>query len=202
MTATAVAGTSEVTLGALIDAPDATQAKLAAHLDALDGEARVRECRALSAKQQKRLWEKCAGAPAFTLEDLVPPSLGEGQTVIYAGKNSLPAFTHFEKRFQRRGGQVIGYNHNPQLVTAFAGPGYFTAVVSPNDAREVLFDYTKTPSETPEGWPPVKDNSGGLRKLVYGNLHDFNRRVSKDVMIGFATRLGKPMDSYFVLCRR
>jgi hypothetical protein len=199
MSTTAAVASSSVTLAQLIDSPDATQARLAEHLDALDSETRVRECRALSGKQQKRLWQICAGAPAFTLEDLVPPPLGEGRTVIYAGKNSLPAFTLFEKRFMRKKGQVIGYNH--QATSWITGPGYFTCETSPKDAREILFDYTRVPSETPTGWPQVKPNKAGFSRFVYNGLHDFNRRVSKDVLIGSATRLGKDIDSYYVLCR-
>ncbi|HEY7958309.1 MAG: hypothetical protein ACHQ17_06945 [Polyangia bacterium] len=190
---------SSITLASLIDG-GAAQPALAAHLDALDPAARVREVEALSGATQKRLWEACAGAPAFTLDDLVPPSVGEGQTVIYAGKNSLAAFTHFEKRFQRRGGEIVGYNHQP--MSFVTGPGYFTVVQSPEDPRELLFDYTRVPAEAPPGWPPVKSNRAGLSRFVYRDLHDFNRRVSRDVTIGSATRLGKVMDSYFVLARR
>jgi hypothetical protein len=32
-------------------------------------------------------------------------------------------------------------------------------------------------------------------------MHDFCRRVSQTVIIGAATRLGKPIDAYFVLAR-
>ena len=48
----------------------------------------------------------------------------------------------------------------------------------------------------------VDRNSGGLSRLVYHNLHDYLRRVSKDVVIGEATRMDKPMDSYFLISRR
>lgn len=186
-------------LSQLLDNPGVTQPQLAALLDSLDAVGRVREVRSLSGKAQKRLWDVCKGAPAFTLEDLVPAALGEGQTVIYAGKNSLAAFTMFEKRFQRRSGAVIGYNH--QAMSWVTGPGYFTCVMSHVDPTELLFDYTQVPPATPAGWPPVRPNSTGLSRFVYNNLHDFNRRVSKDVIIGAATRLGKDMDSYFVLAR-
>lgn len=186
------------TLAHLVDA-GRPQAELAAHLDALDTRGRVREVRALSAAQLKRLWRLCEGAPAFTLDDLVPPSLGEGRTVVYAGKNSLPAFTEFEKHFARVSGVVVGYNH--QVTSRLTGPGYFTCVPSPEDPRELLFDYTRVPDATPPGWPPVASNARGVAKLVYGGLHDFNRRVSKDVTIGWATRQGKDLDAYFALAR-
>jgi hypothetical protein len=176
-----------------------TQPQLAAHLDALDPEGRVREIRALSGALQKRLWEVCANAPAFTPDDLVPPSLGEGKTVIWAGKNSLAAFTLFEKRFARLNGKVIGYNN--QTMAWITGPGFFTCKPSHQDARELLFDYTDVPSAGLPDWPQPRSNARGFSYFVYRGLHDFNRRVSQDVIIGFATRLGKPIDSYFVLAR-
>ena len=190
---------SNATFADLLGRSDVTQAQLAAHLDALDTEERVRQCRALGKKQQKRLWEVCADAPAFTLEDLI--SSTETGTVRWAGKNSLPLFTHFEKRFARHEGMVVGYNHNPGLQW-FTGPGYFVTVPAPERPREILFDYTRVPSTAPSGWPPVKTNAGGTGKLVYGNMHDFCRRVSQTVIIGAATRLGTPIDAYFVLARR
>jgi hypothetical protein len=197
MTTAAVAETS-TTLVSLL-AGGAVQPALGAHLDALDAAGRVREIRALSGKAlQKKLWDACADAPLFTLDDLVPPSVGEAQ-VIYAGKNSLAMFTHFEKRFCRRDGAVVGYNF--QSMSWVTGPGYFTVVPSTERPRELLFDYTRVPAEAPAGWPKVKANTGGLSRMVYGNLHDFCRRVSRDVIIGSATRLGKDIDSYFVLAR-
>jgi hypothetical protein len=176
---------------------EVTQPELAAHLDALDAEARVEQCRALGKRLQKRLWQVCADAPAFTLEDLIPST--EKGTVRWAGKNSLALFTHFEKRFARQDGVVVGYNFNPG-VQWFTGPGYFTTVQAEGErAREILFDYTRVPSVAPDGWPPVRANTSGTAKLVYGNMHDFCRRVSSTVIIGAATRLGKPIDAYFVL---
>ncbi len=190
--------TTKQTFAELLARPDVTQAQLAAHLDALDGEERIGQCRAIGKKQQKRLWEVCADAPAFTLEDLIPST--ETGTVRWAGKNSLPLFTHFEKRFARQNGIVVGYNFNPGIAW-FTGPGYFTTVQAPERPREILFDYTRVPSTAPAGWPPVKPNTGGTAKLVYGNMHDFCRRVSSTVIIGAATRLGTPIDQFFVLAR-
>lgn len=189
---------SNATFADLLGRSDVTQAQLAAHLDGLDTEERVRQCRALGKKQQKRLWEVCADAPAFTLEDLIPST--ETGTVRWAGKNSLPLFTHFEKRFARQNGVVVGYNFNPGSGW-FTGPGYFTTVQAPERPREILFDYTRVPSTAPVGWPAVRANTSGPAKLVYGGMHDFCRRVSSTVIIGAATRLGKPIDAYFVLAR-
>jgi hypothetical protein len=119
--------------------------------------------------------------------------------VIFAGKNSLPMFTWFEKRFARQGGRIVGYNH--QTMSWFTGPGYFTLAPSAERPKEVLFDYTTVPQTAPADWPPPRPNSAGFSKLVYNNLHDFCRRVARDVVIGEATRLGKPMNSYFLLAR-
>jgi hypothetical protein len=194
----AVASTNATFADLLMRQSAPTQAQLAAHLDALDTAQRVEQCRALGKKMQRRLWEICAEAPAFTLEDLIPST--ETGTVRWAGKNSLALFTHFEKRFTRQSGVVVGYNFNPGIAW-FTGPGYFTTVQAPDRAREILFDYTRVPATAPEGWPPVKPNTGGTAKLVYGGMHDFCRRVSSTVIIGAATRLGKPIDAYFVLAR-
>lgn len=199
----AVANSSSATFADLLMRQSApTQAELAAHLDALSPLARVEQCRALGKRAQRRLWELCAEAPAFTLEDLIPSA--ERGTVRWAGKNSLPLFTHFEKRFARQGeggaDVVVGYNFNPG-ISWFTGPGYFTTVQAPDRPREILFDYTRVPSTAPEGWPKVAPNTSGTAKLVYGGMHDFCRRVSSAVIIGAATRLGKPIDAYFVLAR-
>src|ERR1700749_1304709 len=94
---------STTSLSQLLARPDVTQPQLAAFLDGLDSAARLAECRALSGKEPKRLWEAVAGAPAFTIEDLVPREIPDGKEVIWGGKNSLPAFRIFEKRFMRVG---------------------------------------------------------------------------------------------------
>ena len=69
--------------------------------------------------------------------------------------------------------------------------------------NELLIDYTKVPrqEQAPASWPPVLPNNRGLSHFVYKNMHDFCRRVSRDVVIGQATRLGKPIHQYFVLAR-
>jgi hypothetical protein len=203
---TAAAVSATTTFADLLAQDAITQPQLAAHLDALDSAERVRQCRALSGKAQKRLWQVCADASAFALDDLIPSAIADGQTVIYAGKNSLAMFTHFEKRFVRQGGAVVGYNH--QSMSFVTGPGYFTVTQAPakERARELLFDYTRVPPTAPSGWPAIKPNESGLSRFVYKNLHDFCRRVSRDVIIGSATRVDaqgaeQDMDSYFVLAR-
>jgi hypothetical protein len=178
----------------------ATWEEVSRHLDALDSDGRIGEVRAMAGKLQARLWQICAGATPLTLDDVVPYSLPEGQTVILAGKNSLPLFNMFEKRFTRIEGKVIGYNF--QTWSPLTGPGYFTAVPAEGRPKEVLFDYTQIPADVPDGWPALKPNSSGFSWFVYRNMHDYCRRVAKGVILGEATRLGKPMNSYFILARK
>jgi hypothetical protein len=189
---------SNTTFADLLLRPDCTQSMLQAHLDALDTEERVRQCRALAKKHLRRLWEVCADAPGFTLEDLIPSSATA--EVRWAGKNSLGVFTHFEKRFYRQKGKVVGYNFNPGIAW-FTGPGYFVTVQPPDRPKEILIDYTQVPSEAPPNWPAVKTNDSGTGKLIYGGMHDFCRRVSQTVIIGCAERKGKEIGAYFVLAR-
>lgn len=185
-------------LGLLLGA-GAAQPALSAYLDGLSQTERIAEVRRLSARQQAALFERCAGAPPFTLTDLVPAEVAVGKTVIMAGRNSLPLFRLFEKRFTRLpSGDIAGFNF--QTMSPVTGPGYFKVVQS---GAEILIDYTQIPepSEVPPGWPAVRGNASGLSVLIYNKLHDYCRRVSQDVLIGRATRLGKPMNNYFVLAR-
>lgn len=201
---TASPSTAAITLADLL-APsraDVDAGLLAAHLDALSPDERVRQCRMLGKAAQRRLWDVAAAGEPLTLDFFVPPGTPDGATVRFAGRNTLPVFTLFEKRFARQGDAIVGFNF--QTMSFVTGPGYFTLRPGGAEApREVLFDYTTVPATAPplEGWPPVRSNASGLSRLVYNNLHDYNRRVSRDVIIGSATRLGKPMDSFYVLAR-
>jgi hypothetical protein len=190
---------NEQDLSTLIGA-GADPATLAAYLDGLDGEARVREVRSLSGSLLPLLYERCAAAPALTLSDLVPESTAVGQPVIFAGRNNLPLFRLFEKRFARTSsGSIVGFNF--QTMSPVTGPGYFTVVPS---GSELLIDYTQVPpaGAVPAGWPTVQPNNRGLSHFIYKDLHDFCRRVARDVVIGHATRHGKSLPQYFVLARR
>ncbi len=173
---------------------------LAAFLDGLDDAGRVREVRSLSRKALGALYDRCESAPPLQLADFVPASLPVGKTLICAGLNNLPMFRSFEKRLVRSAsGQVFGFNF--QSMSFFTGPGYFEVTES---GSELLFDYTKvpSPSDVPADWPKVVPNDRGFSNLVYKNLHDFCRRVSRDVVIGHATRNGESLPQYFVLARQ
>ena len=47
----------------------------------------------------------------------------------------------------------------------------------------------------------VVSNTGTFSRPVYGHLSDRVAWVAADVLIGAAYRLGRPLDSYFVLAR-
>lgn len=188
-----------VSLGERLGSADASAAALAAHLDSLEPRSRAEEVRRIAGRQLGRIWELSAGAMPVRPADLVPAAVADGATVVYAGKNSLPLFTRFEKRFARLGGTVIGYNH--QASSWATGPGYFTVRPAGGDSSGLLFDYTAPPEVVPEGWPAVPARPPVMGRLVFGNLHDFLRRVAEQVFIGTATRLGKPLHQYFILSR-
>jgi len=173
--------------------------------DGLGHDARVEATRALGAREQSRLYAAVEGFEAMRLVDLVPADAGDMNEVRHFGRNTLPAFRHFEKRFCRPAGAtadqpecLYGYNH--AAVRGFVGPGYFVA--SPSEAgNEVDIDYTSLPSRAPEGWPAIRRNEVGISRFVYGFMVDRLRRVSEHVSIGSAARHGRELGSWFVLCR-
>lgn len=175
------------------------------YLDDLSSAERIGAIRSLGRAAQRNLFEGVAGFLPLQLAHLVPASVTDLAEVRHCGRNSLPAFTHFEKRLCRpRGADVrrperlFGFNH--QRLAPLTGPGYFVA--TEDAARgEVRIDYANIPSERPEGWPEIRDNDSGLAKRVYGNLVDTLRRVSEHVTIGSAARHGRDLDSWFILCR-
>jgi hypothetical protein len=175
--------------------------RLAEVLDGLGHEGRVHTTRTWGKKYQAQLFEACKGR-TLDLDFLVPPSIGPLVEVIHDGKNTLPAFTHFQKRFVKLEGEdfkVGGYNH--QTLSPVTGPGYF--VVRPGEGEhegELAVDYTKVPKQKPSSWPEIQTNEGGLSSLVYGGMIDYLRKVSTHVSIGRAFK-GKAMDAWFTLVR-
>ncbi len=182
------------------DRPD--REEIAAFLDGLSASDRLDAVTALAGPGlQGRLWEAAAAGPRVALADLVPPDFPPLREVIFHGKNSLPAFTLFQKRFCRPAGQdgdaLWGYNH--QALAWLTGPGYF--VVHDDAARGAAIDYRHVPPRGCDGWPAVRPNDRGFSRFVYRDMIDYLRRVSRHVLIGRATRHGKDLDNYFVLCR-
>jgi hypothetical protein len=175
------------------------------YLDELSHQARVTAIRSLGSGELRSLYVSVDGFKSVTLDDLVPSSVGDFTTVRHHGKNSLPAFTHFEKRLcrpRRADGEPATelYGFNFQTLAPITGPGYFIARAS-EDRPEVLIDYRGQPLEHPQGWPPIRSNERGLSRLVYGFLLDTLRGVSDHVTIGSAARKGKDLGSWFALCR-
>jgi hypothetical protein len=157
--------------------------------------------RTLDGRSMAALFEASAGHEALTLDDIVATSdpLVE---VIHSGKNSLPMFNRFEKRFCRTDDdnastELWGYNH--QTMMPFTGPGYFVASI--NDKGELLIDYGRQPPRKPTSWPEIIPNSARLGSLVWGGMTDILRKVTSNVFIGRAWRNGKPEDNYFALYR-
>jgi hypothetical protein len=170
-------------------------------LDGIGHDERVIVSRAMNRKDQKAMWELSLDYRPMTIDDIVPAQelLVE---VRHIGKNTLPVFSHFEKRFCRSSQhpqQLIGYNWG--VTRPLVGPGYFVAYNNA-ETQEVDVDYRMMPIDKPQDWPVIKGNSGGVGKLVFGNMVDSLRKVSEHVSIGSAARNGKPMGSWFVLCRQ
>ena len=185
----------------LLGAEPPNAAEIAAFLDGLTHDGRMEALAALSGPAvQRRLWEVAASAPRVDTTDLVPPDAPAKREVIFHGKNSLPAFTFFQKRFLRpRAGADTLWGYNHQSLAWLTGPGYF--VVHDEPARGAAIDYREVPPESVAGWPAVKPNSAGLSRFVSKDMVDYLRRVSTHVLIGRATKYGKDLENYFALCR-
>jgi hypothetical protein len=195
-------------LESLIRDPAGRPAAIASRLDALPPGLRTTGVRGLSRLGQRLLYEKVRDFAAVELAELVPPARRDLETVRHLGRNTLPAFRNFEKRFCRLPGTsaespetLVGFNF--QALSALTGPGYFTAYADP-ERPEVLVDYRRLPpisTTCPPGWPGIRSNEQGLARFVYGFMVDRLRRVSRDVTIGSAARNGRELGSYFVLSR-
>lgn len=198
MTAASTTQTSPTSLARLLESR-APAAEIAAFLDDLSAGARLDAVLAVTGRGVGRLFDAVKDAPTVTVEELVPANT-KG-TLIYEGRNSLPTFSRFQKRFARLpGGTVVGYNH--QSMSFVTGPGYFIVKAASGTGEhgsELLFDYTDTPPREPEGWPPFKPNESGLSRLVYAHMHDYVRRVARGVVVGKAYKKGVDQKQYFSL---
>ncbi len=177
--------------------------RLAAMLDTCGHWARVNAVRSLSNAQMKVLFEACAETGALTLDYMVPTTEPLVE-VIHHGKNGLPAFNHFQKRFCRPDGedsadQLWGYNHNPDFQMAVTGPGYYVSTLT--EKSEVLVDYARIPPRKPAAWPAIMGPKARAGFLVWDGMTDVLRKVSEHVTIGAASKNGKLMGQYFALCR-
>jgi hypothetical protein len=200
MASTSTAGSvpaSSATLALLLQ-KGAGARDIEGHLDALSVAVRLEQVLAVTGRGVKRLYDAVGGGTPPTLEELIPE--GYEGTRIYEGRNSLAAFTRFQKRFTRMGAIVVGYNH--QTMAFVTGPGYFV-VHGPSGegehGKELDIDYTTTPPGEPAGWPAYTPNERGLSRFVYGHMHDYCRRVARGVVVGKAYRHGVEQDAYFSL---
>ncbi len=175
---------------------------IASFLNGLAPAARVAETLTLHGKEVRSFYEVLAGGTTPTLEDIVPAALGEDKTVIFHGRNSLFAFTSFQKRFARMGTEIVGYNH--QTMAFVTGPGLFV-VKEPHAGAdiesELYFDYTAVPRTLPTGFPAFKANDSGLSSLVYAHMKDYMRVAAAGVMVGTAYKKGKAENAFFILAR-
>jgi hypothetical protein len=185
---------------------DASIQDIAAYLDALDHEVRRLEVQSLGGADQARLFSAAGDAPPIDFAFFVPDGVDELREVIHYGRNSLPLFRTFEKRFCRPVGddkRLFGYNEGP--TRSWVGPGYFVAHATDAGDRRgaIVVDYYLVPdAEVAPGWPPVKANHQGLQRLVYHQTRDYMRRVSEHVSIGQAHKQEKKVIGTFVLCRQ
>ena len=197
--------TTTAELDALARDPAVAPQSVADRLDALPARLRSEVVRGLSRRGQAALYAKVRGFAPVSLVELVPAGRRDLETVRHLGRNTLPAFTLFEKRFCRLPGdspespaRLAGWNF--QALSSLTGPGHFTAFEDPG-GFEVLVDYRVIPPTRPADWPELRPNDRGLGRLVYGSMVDTLRRVARDVTIGSAAKHGRDLGSYFVLCR-
>ncbi|MFT6397415.1 MAG: hypothetical protein ACJAYU_002168 [Bradymonadia bacterium] len=181
---------------------------VAEYLDAMSHDDRLAEVRSCNRAQQVAMYNKAAASPAITFEHFVPANVAALTEVIHHGRNTLPAFKLFEKRFCRPaagGERLFGYNEG--TTRGLIGPGFFVAIPTASnpdwmERGAIVVDYFQVPDEdVVEGWPEVIPNTKGLQMFVYQKTRDFMRKVSEHVSIGAAFKVEKPMGAYFVLCR-
>jgi hypothetical protein len=173
---------------------------IARSLDSADNAQRMQAVLSLRRIQLQALYESVNGFRALSLNDLVPQSSAPFAPVRHFGRNSLPMFTHFEKRFFRLPDPAAIGGANFQSTSWLTGPGYFVARPSQH-GDQVVIDYSELPEQAPANWPQIRANDNGISRLVFAGMTDTLRRVSQHVSIGAAAKRGKAIEAYFVLCR-
>lgn len=200
-------GDESLLLRALLNG--ATASAIASLLVDMTPEVRVRSVAGVKGSHIGVLFDRVVDRGQTRLCDIVPASTHSGTTVVYSGRNSMPLFSRFEKRFTRTAdGLVFGYNFQPfPLVGAVTGPGYFVVDESESDKSkqrekgELLFDYTKEPPFEPPGWPEYRANTLLGSRFVFGEMIDRVRSVSEGVFVGSAFRKGVSANVFFTLAR-
>jgi hypothetical protein len=194
-----------VALTDLLSDPADNLAAIAAYLDGLDGPARWAQLSGLDRAQQRTLYRKAAGG-RVDLDHFVAgaaPMTG----VVHDGRNTLglpSRLRMFQKHFTRPeagAATLAGFNDGP--TRRLIGPGYFVArAAAAGEECGVVFDYGRVPGAAPEGWPRIVPNTKGLQRFVFNGTRDDVRGVSAHACVGAAVRGDRPLDHYFVLCRR
>jgi hypothetical protein len=196
--------TSRAELRELLHAPRIDVASIASLFEKSRPADRVALMESVGGRDQARLWD-AAQRGKVRIEEMVPRRIPALVPVTFHGKNSLPAFTRFEKRFCRPNvarDELWGFNYQPvRWLVPLTGPGYFVASDSDEPMGSVAIDYRRLPTSRPEGWPEIRDNDWRLSRFIYRGMVDYLRRISEHVLIGRATRDGKPLPNYFLLCR-
>ena len=159
---------------------------------------RLSAARSISGKQQQALFEATKGRKGLTLNNIVPSGVTPFTEVIHNGRNSLPMFNIFQKRFARTNEEGVLVGYNEQSMRWATGPGYFMAK---QDGDEIAIDYRVLPDTKVESWPEILSQSARLGRLVYFGMVDMLRPVSQHVTIGRAWKGGKITNNFFLLCR-
>ncbi|HEY2902777.1 MAG TPA: hypothetical protein VGL59_19505 [Polyangia bacterium] len=199
-----IANEQPVSDAASVFLPPFAPLEIAEQLDRLSEDARIKAVMKLRRRQLAPLFEAAAFNEPLRLTDLVPAETPPLTEVIHEGKNSLPLFTRFQKRFCRppstgsATAELWGYNEQTHRMAT--GPGYFVAHFT--DGGELIVDYTMLPPGKVPSWPKIIPNSARLSRFIYYQTTDVLRRVSKHVVIGRAFRKGQPFDAWFALVRR
>lgn len=175
---------------------------IAEYMDRVGNTRRIAEVTALDRRHMVRLWEMVEGAHPMGLDHFVDDDRAPMDEVIHWGKNSLPAFRRFQKRFVRpmeHSDELWGYNE--QTMRPFTGPGYFVTHVSDQRDTPVWINYTMLPPGKAPTWPAIRPNTARLGRFVYNGTVDRMRKVSDHVSIGAAFKQDKALGAYFMLCR-
>src|SRR5260221_5022201 len=130
--------------------PTVDRKEIAHVLDDVGDQVRIETMAELGKKELATLFDAAADNEPLTLDHFVPSGVPPMTEVIHQGKNSLFAFSRFQKRFCRPAGdgeprELWGYNE--QDFRFFTGPGYFVAY---EQGKEVVIDYERTPGGKPD----------------------------------------------------
>ncbi|MFN2426199.1 MAG: hypothetical protein ABR587_07100 [Candidatus Binatia bacterium] len=194
------------TLKELVARPSPEAGEIASFLNGLALADRITAVRTLAGGSvQGALWKAVAGESRVTTDEMVPPDYPVMRPVIFHGKNSLPAFTEFQKicfRPDGDGGESVAWGYNETSIRNLIGAGYYVLHDTPDHPLGgAAFDYTQLPARGLPAWPEVRTNNAGLSRFIYANMLDYMRRVASEVFIGSAVRGGKEMNSYFIVVR-